>query len=279
MKGDPIPKIPHDDGIFCFTQELAYGETSAVEYAGRVVAEHQERERRRLAKIELIVPDGIPLTKEQYRAELIDLVGKKGYSGPSLETPSTKSEHRKPAELIGFVEWPMPVYSDDGAMLRTHGEHCWNMALLNAFRIIDMTGDGSIPLPHSWKKIQIESGADNFANLLASAAYMMGRYHAMALAADSARAALRGREMLDARKGKLSSLGKVVHSACEQIRSEHSSFPARVLPKQVMTILEKQGLASMENSRGRVLMGEKWQDIDGKKLSAHIARFRKKLGR
>lgn len=278
MKGDPVPKIPHDDGIFRFTQELAYGETSVVDYAGRVVADHQERERRRLGEIELVVPDGISLTAEQYKAELINLVEKKGYHGPSLETPSTKSEHREPEELSGFFEWPMPVYSDDCAMLRAHGEHCWDMALLNAFRIIDMTGFESIPLPHFWEKIRIEPGENNFANLLASAAYMMGRYHTMALASDSARAALRGREMLDARKGKLGSLGKVIHSACEHIRSEHDSFPDRVLPKQVMTILEKQGLASMANSQWRILVGGEWQDIEGKKLSAHIARFRKKLG-
>lgn len=274
-----IPVANHDDGVFRFSQELAYGETSVVEYAGRVVAEHQERERRLLGEVGLSVPKGISLTLEQYRTELINLVGEKGYNGPLLETASTRSEHREPAELIGFVEWPMPVYSDDSAMLRTHGEHCWKMALLNAFRIIDMTGDKSIPLPHFWEKIRIDSSMDNFANLLASAAYMMGRYHAMALASDSARAALRGREMLDARKGKLGALGKVIHSACDKIRSEHGSFPERVLPKQVMAILEKQGLASMKNSQWKILVGGKWQDIEGKKLSAHIARFRKKLGR
>ena len=159
-----------------------------------------------------------------------------------------------------------------------HCDHCWDRALLDAFRIIDMTEEQAIPLPHFWEKIQIDSTAPNYSKLLVSAAYFMGRYHAMALAAESASVAIRGREMSGGRKGKLNPLGQIIHCACDQIRSEQGGFPKRVLPSELMGILEKQGLGSTKNAQWHIKVEGKWQEVNGKKLGAHISRYRKSHG-
>ena len=266
----------HDDGIFRFEQELVFGQTSISEYALRVIEDFRKTEQRRVGGLRGPVTKVLNIPKKVIMSHMRKTAGQITFAPTQLNNFSTKDEHRNAEHLNSFFEHPMPVYSNRKILLKHHGDHCWQMALLNAYRIIDMMNESSIPLPNGWEKIQIDRSKWNFAMLLASAAYQMGRYHTMATAMARAAQSERGKRMSEGNKGNFSELGKMVNDACDEIVKLDGQLPEWNASREVMRVLEKKKLASTKGARWLVFVGGKKEDIDSKKLGSYIARYRKR---
>jgi hypothetical protein len=269
----------HDDGVFQFKQELTFGQTSVVEFATRVIRDFAEKERKRIGRLRSPITKVGGVPKKLIMEHLRLNAGRITFAPTELHNFSTADEHRNAEHLDAFFEHAMPVYSDKATAMKCHVDHCWKVALLNAYRIFDMMGDTSHPFPHGWEQIQINAQKKNFATLLASAAYQMGSYHAMALALANAGRVDRGKKMSEGNKGKFSELGNLVNEACDEIVKCHGALAEWNVSGAVMAVLEKNGHGSTQGGLWHVITSKGKEEIDSKKLGKFIRRYRDRMNR
>jgi hypothetical protein len=272
-----IPVVVHDDGIFRMPQEQAYGQASVAEFARRVLQDYAAKEYKRILPLRNSwKPADGKVLKAHWDFKL--KTAGQIFSAPTqLYLFSTKQEHQHARRLASFFEHPIPVEGDQKPQNSIHSDHYWKMALLNAYRIFDMMGDGSVKLPHGWERVQIKPGMKNYASLLASAAYQMGKFHAMALALAQVHVVKRGKQMSGGNKGNLSEFRKLVEKACKEIISRYGKIPKRKASLAVMEVLEKNGHASTKDGIWLIFTSKGEEDVDFKKLSKFINLYREQI--
>lgn len=267
----------HYDGIFRFGQEECFGQTSVVEYALRVIGDYERCERKRIGALRNPVTRVADVPRKVIMKQMKQTAGKTIFAPTQLHTFLTEDAHCNAGSLDSFFEHPMPTYSSDEACWKHHRPHCWKMALLNAYRILDMMDHGSVPFPYGWEKIRVDRRKKNFGTLLASAAFQMGRYHAMAIGLESVRYAVRGRVMSEGNKGRLSEVSQMVRSACAELVRRHGELPESSLAGRIMGVLEEWEQASTKGARWLIFTSKGKEDIDAKRIGKAVEGFRKAL--
>ena len=267
------PVVNHDDGIFEFQKKLEFGETSVTELALEVISAYLEKERKRVGKLKrpVVKVGGLPekIVMECMRQN----AGVISFAPTQLYCHSTKFEHENAKQLNSFFSHAEPVYDDRDGAVKYHGAYCWKVALLNAYRVLDLTRYRSIKYPNEWIHIDVGPQDQNFAGLLASAAYHMGLYYAKAQAMAKASVALRGTKMSKAKEGRFTPLGEMVYAACAEIEKREGKLPTRA-SKMVMELLEKRGKASTKGALWIIFVGTERTQITAKKLGKFISRYR-----
>jgi hypothetical protein len=272
-----IPVVVHDDGIFRMPEEQVYGQTSVAEFAKRVLQDHAAKEYKRiLPQWNSWKPADGKALKAHWDFKL-KTAGQIYFAPTQLYLHSTKQEHQHARRQASFFEHPIPVEGDQKTQKSIHGDHYWKMALLNAYRILDMTGDGSIALPPEWERVQIKPSMKNYASLLASAAYQMGKFHAMALALEQVHVVKRGKQMSAGNKGHFSEFRILIEQACDEIVSREGVLPKRKASQAIMEVLEKNGHASTKEGIWQIFTSKGAEDATPAKLSKFINLYRERM--
>jgi hypothetical protein len=276
MKDGDIPVVCHDDGIFTYQKKLEAVKCGVVDFAKEVIAAFRECERAEKSKIKLtdLIDMGIP--RKDARMVRDAMVEQAGHCliAASLHQSWTREEHENAFKLTGFIRHVEPDWVTLRIAAREHAGYCWRVALLNAFRILDLVKDDSVPLPHFWEPVNCGPEHENFTALVGSAACLMAFYYAKALAMPKAAIAIRGKQMAEAQKGRCSRLGKIIYAACAEIERRGESLRQKKISGRVMAVLEEQGKASTQNALWRVFVGEKVEVMTTKRLGKFIERYR-----
>ena len=168
----PFPIVPHDDGIYFHPNELSYGAVHIVDQALEIIEAYRELE---YSKVEHLQepPKSIKGVPDKALLEQIkDRAGRITCAASQWHTATTKEEHLDPQ--LSFYQHAQPVYPNLESNLEHHGQHCWKVALLNAYRILDLQRSESLPFPYDWVSIQVNPNDIRYSTLLASASYLMG---------------------------------------------------------------------------------------------------------
>lgn len=276
MDQDEVPVINHNDGIFEFRKRLEHGETSVTEFAWEVINAHRENERKRIGKIKRLKKMNLkPEVERSVLEQMKRTAGEISFAG-DLYCFSSKEEHLHAKHLDSFYMHCEPDYDRRESGIRYHGKYCWKVALLNAYRILEMTKDESVKFPHEWVPIEVTPADSNFPGLLASAAYQMGLYYAKAQALVKTSAAIRGAPMLNARKGWDTPLGKIIYAALGQLEKEGGKVSKKGGPKMVMDFLAARGQASTKGALWVVFVEQEEVTMTPKKLGKFIDRHQKR---
>jgi len=261
--------IQHDDGIYSHPNELSYGPLSIVDQALEIIEVYRKvKDLQSPPKSMKGIPD------KELLKQIKDRAGRVISASSQLYTATTKEEHLAPRQ--SFYQHAEPVYSNFENTLKYHGQHCWKVALLNAYRILDLQGDKRVPFPYDWIAIEITSHDTRYPTLLASAAYFMGLYYAKALALEKAPVAVKGKQMTKPNQGHYSPLGKVIYKACEELELKLGKLPQRGISKILINHLEHQNLASCKQGLWKIFTNEGKQEVDSKQLGKYISRYRKR---
>ena len=272
-----IPVVVHDDGIFRMPQEQAYGQASVAEFAKKVLQDYAAKEYKRILPLRNSSKPADARVRESYWDFKLKTAGQISFAPTQLYLLSTKQEHQYARRLASFFEHPMSVYCDEETQSRLHGDYCWKVALLNAYRILDMTGDSSITLPPGWERVQIKQSMKNYASLLASAAYQMGKFHAMALALEQVHVVKRGKQMSAGNKGHFSEFRILIEQACDEIVSREGLIPKRKASQAIMEVLEKNGHAYTKEGIWQIFTSKGAEDATPAKLSKFINLYRSRM--
>lgn len=277
MNDHEAPVVNHDDGIFQFRKKLEFGETSVTEFALEVISAYLEKERKRVGKLKRPVTSIAGVPEKIVMECMRQTAGVITFAPTQLYCHSTKFEHENVKQLNSFFAHAEPVYDNRDGAVKYHGAYCWKVALLNAYRVLDLTRDGSIKYPTGWIHLDVSPQDQNFAGLLASAAYHMGLYYAKAQAMAKASVALRGTKMSKAKEGRFTPLGEMVYAACAEIEKQEGKLPKRA-SKMVMELLAKQGKASTKGALWIIFVGTEKMPMTAKKLGKFISRYRDRAG-
>ena len=274
MTDDGVPVVPHDDGIYAYRKRLEFGSVGVEEFAIQILEAYRSKEQERIGQLKrpLIKVRDVP--EDVIMEDLKRRAGDITFAPTELNQHSTKDEHLNANLLESFFLQSEPDYDSKKDAIKYHPAYCWKVALLNAFRVLELTRNESIKFPTGWTPINCNSESPNYASLLASAAYQMGYYYAKALAMPKAKAAIRGEAMSGGNSGNYSPLGEMVYSACEEIEKRHGGLPQRYASNLVMEILEERGQGSTKNSRWVVFVGKDEVAVDSNKLGKFIRQYK-----
>jgi len=266
-----FPSVPHDDGIYSYDNELTFGAIHIVESAEQVIKSYREIEYEKVKDLKAPfksiegVPDEVLLKQIKDQAGIIE-------NASQLFFCTTKEEHLAPED--SFNKFAEPVYPNKKDAMLHHIDYCWKVALLNAYRILDLQNDTSIAFPFGWISPEIKFDDERYPTLMASAAYQMGVYYAKALALQKASFAVKGERMTKPNKGNYSPLGKIIYKACAEIENRLKELPSKGTSTLVMKHLEAQKLASTKNNLWIIYTTEEDKIVDSKSLGKYIKRFR-----
>lgn len=274
MTDDGVPVVPHDDGIYAYRKRLEFGSVGVEEFAIEVLEAYRSKEQERIAQLKrpLIKVRDVP--EDVIMEDLKRWAGDITFAPTQLNQHSTKDEHLNANRLDSFFMQVEPDYASKKDASKYHPDYCWKVALLNAFRVLELMRNQSVKFPTGWTPINCNFESPNYASLLASAAYQMGYYYAKALAMPKAKAAIRGEAMSGGNSGNYSPLGEMIYSACEEIEKRHGSLPKRYASNLVMEILEERGQSSTAKSIWKVFVGKGEVTVDSKKLGKFIRQYK-----
>ncbi|MCW1883106.1 hypothetical protein OKA04_00090 [Luteolibacter flavescens] len=269
--------MPHDDGVFEFQKKLEHSPVGIAEFAQDVISAFRIKEQERVRKLKkpITTPRGIPL--EVVMEDMRKRAGTISHASTQLHHFDTKYEHQNTKRLDAFVMHAEPVYSSLAVASKHHESYCWKVALLNAFRVLDLMGESNVEFPFDWIHLDVRPSDSNFAGLLSSASFQMGFYYAKAQAMRNATVMLLGRQMSNGRKGHQTPMGQIIHGACEEILIRGESLIQKNISRRVMQILEEQGKGSTQNARYEIWVGDQVEVVNSKKLGKFIRDFRDKL--
>lgn len=185
---------------------------------------------------------------------------------------STKSEHIDPQ--YSFDHHPEPIYPNQDSALTHHQDYCWKLALLNAYRILDLFNDEQIEFPYNWIPIRCDSKDENFPSLIGSASYLMGLHYAKAMALQRAKVAVKGEQMSNPNEGNYSELGDILYPACEILDKNLGKLSTRGGSQELFDYLVSIGSAIEKNGLWIICTDQEEQIVDSKKLGAYISRYR-----
>jgi len=267
-----FPVVNHDDGIYSHPNELSYGAVHIIDQALKIIEAYRELEYDKVKDLEEPpksmkgVPDKVLLKR------IKDKAGRITCATSQLFCFSTKSEHIDPQ--YAFDHHPEPVYPNQDSALKHHQDHCWKVALLNAYRILDLFNDEQIEFPYNWIPIRCDSKDANFPSLIGSASYLMGLHYAKAMALQRAKVAVKGEQMSNPNKGNYSELGDILYPACEILDKKLGKLPARGGSQELFDYLVSTSSAIEKNGLWIVYTDQEEQIVDSKKLGAYINRYR-----
>lgn len=271
-----VPTVLHDDGIYKFQKKLEFGQTSVGEFAQEVVEAFKVRERERLGKIRKSAFKVPKVPKGVLRAHSLKTAGEITFAPGQLFLYSTRDEHENVTQLGSFFSHAEPVYSTVKDSLKHHADYCWKVALLNAYRILDLTGDPEIVFPSFWIRLEVSQKDWNFAGLLSSASYQMGLYYAKAQAMPKAAAAIQGEKMLGANKDRGKPLGKRIMWGIEQLDDLHEGLPKEKLFEQFMEFMQGKGFAETDSSGYHIIAEDGRHLVKSKQFYRQVERYKKK---
>jgi len=269
-----FPVVNHDDGIYSHPNELSYGPLQIVDQALEIIQAYRVLEYEKVKNLRKPIKpmEGVP--DEVLLKQIKDRAGRITCAASQLNTATTREEHCDPQ--LSFYQHAEPVYPNFESNLQDHGQHCWKIALLNAYRILDLQRDESLPFPYDWVPIQVEANDIRYSTLLASAAYFMGTYYAKALALQKASLAIKGEKMNNPNEGNYGALGKIINPACKELDKELGILPSKGGSQVLMEYLETRKLGSTQNGLWVIYTEQGDEPVDSKKLGNFISRYRKR---
>jgi len=279
MSQHEAPKVRtvwHDDGIFRFPKRLEFGETPVGEFALEVIEAFKERERERLGKMRKSAFRVHKVPKGVVREHSLRTAGEITFAPGQLYCGTTGGEHENVKQLGSFFFHAEPEYGSMENSLKYHEDYCWKVAMLNAYRILDLTANTETVFPPGWIRLDVSQVDWNFPGLLASASYQMGLYYAKAQAMPKAAAAIQGEKMLAANKGRGTSLGKKIMWGIEQLDDLHEGLPKEKLFEQFIEFMQGKGSAYTDSSGYYINAEDGRYAVTSKQFYRHVERYKKK---
>lgn len=270
--------INHDDGVFQFPKKLVHAPVLLEDQARNVIEAYREREREKARAAKRPACLRNRQCVRDYRRDMVRNCERMPVSASVLYNGMTRHEHENAAELSSFYLFVEHDFASQAMASRYQEENFWKIALLNAYRILDLHGVEAEEFPAHWVKVECDSNAENHASLVSSAAYLMGLYFGKAQAMKWVRELLKGKEMFAKKKDKFSTQRKVINAACNEIIERGGDLYQRGICKRVMEVLEEMGMGSTKGGIYRILAEGKEISLSTRELSKLIDREKEATG-
>ncbi|MES2476443.1 MAG: hypothetical protein V4640_11740 [Verrucomicrobiota bacterium] len=189
-----------------------------------------------------------------------------------LTNPKTCYENRTAWEHPVFPLPYEPDYSDLLTAGYYHEEFCWAVALRSAFRALDLLGTQGVEYPRGWVHVRYSPEHSGHTQLLASAFYLVGIYHAKAQAMQRVPLINRAVIMTRPRKGKIDQVGEAIWDACGRMHALGQPLSGKNASQRLLAFLVEEGKAEINPPT----IGGK--DAPSWKICKHMKEFRDKNG-
>jgi len=295
----------HDDGIFRYRKQYVWDPIQPVpQSAQEVIERFREREKNWQKEAQarreeweslpeneqkkpwVTIPPPPRVRKSHERLTMEELLAEEEYKKNLQEardrqperfrtvwldagSRETNLENEKALNLGVFPTPREPDYPDLSTAGYYHESFCWTIALLSAFRILDLYGMREGEFPFGWVHIDCPPNHPNHVSLVASASYQMGIYFTKAQAMQRIPQICRSVTMTKGRKGKTNPFGETVLQACAEMHSMGISLQKNKASSRVLKHLVEQGVATFDPP---TVGGE---DAPAWKLNRFITKFLK----